>query len=157
MKSLQPIVAQQSTEIVELVKQNEFAESITSLQSLIEKHAIELSRIKAEKKLKRESLKSIFDNDTQFQEAKSEADKHSQVLKERKVQIQNDPQATSLKLDIAELNQQQKEIEETLSNHIVNYHAMTNSTSIDTSNGDQWDFKIKATIKPKQLKLFENK
>lgn len=153
--TLKPLVSQQSTEIVEVAKQNEFAESTTSLQSLIEKHALELSRIKTEKKLKRESLKSIFDNDIQYQEAKAEADKHSQVLKERKSQIQIDPQATSLKLDIAELNQQQKELEETLSNHIVSYHAMTNSTSIDTSNGDQWDFKIKATIKPKQLKLFE--
>lgn len=155
MKSLVPLVNQQSTEIVEVAKQNEFAENLTTLQSLIEKHAIELSRIKAEKKQKRESLKSIFDNDIQFREAKEEADKHTQTLKERKIQIQNDPQATSLKVDIAELSQQQKELEETLSNHIVNYHAMTNSTSIDTSTGDQWDFKIKATLKPKQLKLFE--
>jgi len=51
---------------------------------------------------------------------------------------------------IGELKEQQKEIEETLSNHLINYHAMTNSKSFDTSDGDQWDFSIKAKIRPRK-------
>ncbi len=135
----------------ELKQSNELAETLTSLQNLIEKHARELTRIDGELKEKRQSLKSVFDNDIQLTEAKEEVDRHTQAMKERRVQLQNDPQSTSLKIDVAELNQQKKELEETLSNHLVNYHALTNSTSFDTSDGDQWDFVIKAKIKAKKL------
>lgn len=135
----------------ELAQSNELAETLTSLQNLIEKHARELTRIDGELKEKRQSLKGVFDNDVQLMEAKEEVEKHNQVMKERKVQLQNDPQSTTLKIDIAELNQQKKELEETLSNHLVNYHALTNSMSFDTSDGDQWDFSIKAKIKAKKL------
>ena len=135
----------------ELAKSNELAETLDSLQNLIEKHARELTRIEGELKEKRQSLKNVFDNDIQLTEAKEEADKFTQTMKERKVQLQNDPQSTSLKIDIAELGQQKKELEETLSNHLVNYHSLTNSMSFDTSDGDQWDFSIKAKIKAKKL------
>lgn len=135
----------------EVEQSNELAETLTSLQNLIEKHARELTRIDGELKEKRQSLKSVFDNDVQLIEARDEVEKHNQAMKERKVQLQNDPQSTSLKIDVAELNQQKKELEETLSNHLVNYHALTNSMSFDTSDGDQWDFSIKAKIKAKKL------
>ncbi|MBU1033941.1 hypothetical protein KKI22_03285 [Patescibacteria group bacterium] len=135
----------------EISKSNELAETLTSLQNLIEKHARELTRIDGELKEKRQSLKSVFDNDVQLMEAKEEVEKHNEAMKERKVQLQNDPQSTSLKIDVAELNQQKKELEETLSNHLVNYHALTNSMSFDTSDGDQWDFSIRAKIKAKKL------
>ena len=45
---------------------------------------------------------------------------------------------------------QQKELEETLSNHLVNYHSLTHSNSFDTSDGDQWEFSITAKIKPRK-------
>lgn len=135
----------------EISKSNELAETLTSLSNLIEKHARELTRIDGELKEKRQSLKSVFDNDVQLMEAKEEVEKHNEAMKERKVQLQNDPQSTSLKIDVAELNQQKKELEETLSNHLVNYHALTNSMSFDTSDGDQWDFSIRAKIKAKKL------
>lgn len=135
----------------EIKKSNELAETLTSLNNLIEKHARELTRIEGELKEKKQSLKNIFDNDVQLTEAMEEVEKHNLAMKERKAQLQNDPQSTSLKIDVAELNQQKKELEETLSNHLVNYHALTNSTSFDTSDGDQWDFVIKAKIKAKKL------
>ncbi|AKM81590.1 MAG: hypothetical protein UT13_C0001G0630 [Candidatus Pacebacteria bacterium GW2011_GWF2_38_9] len=135
----------------EISKSNELAETLTSLSNLIEKHARELTRIDGELKEKRQSLKSVFDNDVQLMEAKEEVEKHNEAMKERKVQLQNDPQSTSLKIDVAELNQQKKELEETLSSHLVNYHALTNSMSFDTSDGDQWDFSIRAKIKAKKL------
>lgn len=143
--------SQKADEKDELTESNELAETLNSLQSLIEKHARELVRIETELKEKRQSLKNVFDNDIQLTEAKEEVDRHTQAMKERKVQLQNDPQSTSLKIDVAELNQQKKELEETLSNHLVNYHALTNSMSFDTSDGDQWDFSIKAKIKGKKL------
>ena len=133
----------------EVARSNELAETLGSLQGLIERHAVELTRISNELKEKRESIKNVFDNDVQLTENKAEVERFNQVLKERKSQLQSDPQIISLKVDVGDLNQQKKELEETLSNHLVNYHALTNSTSFDTSEGDQWEFSIKAKIKGK--------
>jgi predicted nucleic acid-binding Zn-ribbon protein len=140
----------------EAAASDQLAETLTSLQNLIEKHARELTRINSELKEKRESMKSVFENDVQLEEAKAEVERQNVALKERKSQLQSDPQVTSLKVDIAELNEQKKELEETLSNHLVNYHALTNSTSFDTSDGDQWEFNIKAKIKGKKMERTDN-
>lgn len=134
----------------EVEESNHLAETLNSLQSLIERHANELTRIGNELGEKRESLKNVLDNDQKLSEAKAQLDVFSEQLKERKSQMQSDPQVVNLKVAIGELNQEKKELEETLSNHLVNYHSLTNSTSFDTSDGDQWEFKIKAKIKSKK-------
>lgn len=134
----------------EAAASDQLAETLNSLQNLIERHANELTRISNEVREKRESLKNIFDNDQSLGEAKAQLDVFSEQLKERKSQMQADAQVVNLKVAIGELNQEKKEIEETLSNHLVNYHSLTNSTSFDTSDGDQWEFKIRAKIKTKK-------
>ncbi len=134
----------------EIAASNQVAETLSSLQSLIERQATELNRLAEEMKQKRESLKNIFDNDTQLGEAEAKAEVMTQEVKARRSQLQTDPQITSLKVQIGELNDQKKEIEESLSSHLVNYHQITNSTSFDTSDGDQWDFNICAKIKARK-------
>lgn len=134
----------------EVARSNEVAETLSSLQNLIERYANELRRIGDELKEKRESLKNVFDNDAQLGEAEAKVEAISEEVKTRRSQLQTDPQVTSLKVQIGELNDQKKEIEETLSNHLVNYHQITNSTSFDTSDGDQWDFNIRAKIKTRK-------
>jgi DNA repair exonuclease SbcCD ATPase subunit len=136
-------------EMDEVAASDDLAQTLESLQNIIERNANELARVKDELKEKRESLKSVFENDAPLQEIKNEVEVMSQQVKERKAKINNDPQATSLKLGIGELNQEKKEIEETLSNHLINYYSMTNSKSFDTAGGDQWEFDIKAKVKGK--------
>ncbi|MBP7740693.1 hypothetical protein KA089_00740 [Candidatus Woesebacteria bacterium] len=138
-----------SSEDEELKASDELAETLSSLQSIIERNANELDRVKNELKDKRESLKSLFENDSPLQEIQNEVEVMTQQVKERKSKINNDPQATSLKLSIGDLNQEKKEIEETLSNHLINFYSMTNSKSFDTSSGDQWEFDIRAKVKGK--------
>jgi vacuolar-type H+-ATPase subunit I/STV1 len=134
----------------EIAESNKVAETLTSLQNLIERYANELNRLGEELKHKRESLKSVFENDTQLGEAEAKAAVMDEEVKTRRMQLQTEPQVTSLKVQISEMNDQKKEIEETLSNHLVSYHQITNSTSFDTSDGDQWDFAIKAKIKARK-------
>lgn len=133
----------------EVEASNELAETLLSLQNLIERNANELERVKSALKEKRESMQSIFENDAPLQEVAKEVEVMAQQVKERKASINNSPQATSLKVQIGDLNQEKKEIEETLSNHLVNYYSMTNSMSFDTSSGDQWEFSIRAKVKGK--------
>lgn len=138
-----------SDEDDELEQSNKLAETLISLQNLIERHALELTKINGELSEKRESVRDVFDNDTLLTEKKDEFDQYNHQYKERKGQLQNNPQVIALKVDIADLNEQKKDLEETLSGHLINYHSLTNSTSFDTSEGDQWEFVIKAKIKKK--------
>lgn len=139
----------------EVAESNQVAETLSSLQNLIERHAEGLSRVKDELKEKRQMLKNFFDNDVQLNEAKEQMENVSNQVKERKGKMESDPQVTGLKVDIKNLNEQKTDIEETLSTYLVNYHQLTNSTSFDTSDGDQWDFKVSARIKSKKGKKEE--
>ncbi|MCA9369618.1 MAG: hypothetical protein H6774_03115 [Pseudomonadales bacterium] len=133
----------------ELQESDDIAQTLTSLQNVIERNALQLERIKQETKEKRESLKSVYENDAQLSEAQVEAEAMSSKVKERRSTLKSSPQVTTLSNDIAGLNEQKKEIEEALNNHLLNYYTLTNSTSFDTSEGDQWDFKVSAKLKAK--------
>ncbi len=133
----------------EVKASDDLADTLMSLQNLIERNANELERVSNALKEKRESLKSVFENDSALQEVTDSVTAMQQQVKERKSLIANSAQATSLKAQIGELNQEKKEVEETLSNHLVNYYTMTNSKSFDTSSGDQWEFSIRAKVKGK--------
>lgn len=133
----------------EEVSSDELADTLQHLQNVIERNALQLSKIAQEIKEKRESMQSVFENDQQLAETEDQADVIVQQVKERRAQIQNNPQVISLKNAIGELNQEKKEIEETISNHLINYYSLTQSKSFDTSDGDQWEFDIKAKVKPR--------
>ncbi len=126
---------------------DQLATTLNSLQNLIEKYANQLTELSKQVKEKREMLKNVFDNDSKLAEVSEQLETFSTQVKERRSQLQNDPQVTKLKVEIGELNDSKKDIEESLSNYLVNYHQLTNSTSFDTSDGDQWDFSIRARIK----------
>ena len=138
-----------TSDMDEVQASDDLAETLMSLQNLIERNANELERVKNMLKEKRESLKSVYENDSALQEVADQAAVMQQQVKERKSALSNSAQATSLKAQIGEINQEKKEIEETLSNHLVNYYSMTNSKSFDTSSGDQWEFSIRAKVKGK--------
>lgn len=131
---------------------DELADTLSHLQNVIERNADLLTQLGSDLKLKRESLRNVFDNDTQLAEATQQQQEVSQQVKERKSKLQTSPEVTQLKTQIGELNEQKKEIEEALSNHLLNYYQLTNSTSFDTSDGDQWEFNIRAKVKGKGKK-----
>jgi hypothetical protein len=141
-----------SDSVDEAAASDEVAQTLTALQNVIERNANELGRIGDALKEKREQLKNVFDNDSELDAAEQQVQVFSEQLKERKAKLQADPQVTQLKVHIGELNEQKKEVEEALSNHLVNYYQMTNSTSFDTSDGDQWEFNIRAKVKPRKGK-----
>ncbi len=131
---------------------NELAQTLSYLQGIIERNAEQLSRLSDELKEQRDSLRSVYENDAQLTTVEEEAQVASQKVKERKAQVKSSAQVMTLANKIAEINEQKKEIEETLSNHLLNYYQLTNSTSFDTSDGDQWEFNIKARVKPRKSK-----
>lgn len=136
----------------EVAASDELAETLTALQGVIERNASKLDQAKQQLKILREQLKSVFDNDSDLQEASQQAKTFTSQVRERKSHLQSDPTVTRLKSQIGEMNEQKKEIEEALSGHLVNYYSLTNSTSFDTSDGDQREFSIKASVKGRSKK-----
>jgi len=134
----------------EIAASDQLAETLESLQAVIERNADELSRLNSKLKEKRSMFKNVFDNDSILAELEEEYQRLVAKLKENKVRLQSSPEVTALKTQIAELREQKKDIEETLSSHLLNYYHLTGSTSFDTSDGDQWEFTINARVKSKK-------
>jgi len=140
-------LGQDTTSDDEVAKSDQIAETITSLQNIVERNANQLDDVKEKLKTLRESLKSIFENNEDLVQAQDQAQTFSHAVKEIKVKLLADSTVVELQTKIADLNEQKKEVEESLSNHLINYYDLTKSTSFDTSDGDQREFKIKATVK----------
>lgn len=134
----------------EALQSDKLADTLSHLQNIIERNANELTRINNELKERRDSLKGVFENDQELAQAEDQVQEFANAVKQRRSQLQSNPQATTLKAKIGELNEQKKEVEETLSNHLINYFGLTSSKSFDTSDGDQWDFDIKAKVKARK-------
>lgn len=136
----------------ETEKSDEFAKTLHALENMIESKANKLMQIKQEAREKREMISNVFDNDAQLVEAEEQKQEVQTQLKQRKTDLNETVQVRQLKDDLREVKQEQKDLEESLSNHLINYHQLTNSTSFDTSDGDQWEFDIKAKVKSKKTK-----
>lgn len=136
----------------EVEESDKLAESLNSLQNLIERNANELDRLGSAQKELRESLKNIFENDAPLAEAEQKATEITQQLKERKQYLDGSPEVRQLKMKLSELKEEMNEIVETLNNHLINLFQLTGSNSFDTSDGDQREFSIRAKVKPKKAK-----
>jgi len=136
----------------ETAQSDKLADTLNHLQNLLERYATELENINNQIKEKRESLKGVFENDSELGAAEEEAKMYAQQAKTRKAALQSSPVAVGLKNQLAELSSQKKEVEETISNHLLNYYGITHSKSFDTSDGDQWEFDIRAKVKTRSNK-----
>ncbi len=148
-------IAQQDEEELtleeEVEQSDEFAETLHSLENIIESKANKVMRIKDKMKKKREMVRTVFENDAELSEAEEKKEEIYQTWRERKTKLRETPEVKQLKRELKDLRDERKDIEESLSNHLINYHQLTNSTSFDTSDGDQWEFKIKAKVKNKKV------
>lgn len=136
----------------EVAASDEVAQTLTSLQNLIERNANELDRLRQELKEHRQSLKNVFDNDATLNEVEQIAQEATVKIKERKQTIDAQPEVRQLKLKIADTREEMKEIEETLNSHLISLFQMTGSQSFDTSDGDQREFTLKAKVMSKGKK-----
>ncbi len=149
-EALEAVSATGSKENDELQASDKIAETLSALQGVIERNARELQDLDKNMREKREMLKNMIDNNSDISEQELKAKELNAQIKEKKAKIAAAPETVNLKLQIAELSQNKKEVEETLSSHLVNYYQLTGSTSFDTSDGDQWEYNIKARVKAKK-------
>lgn len=159
--AVQSIVDEQLTDDPSLVSDDvdqEAAESdklavqLSSLQQLIERGAEQLDKLKDAQKQLRESLKNVFENDAQLNEAEEKAVQIQSEVKDRKAQLDASAEVRQLKMKLADIKEDMKDLEESLNNHLINLFQLTGTNSFDTSDGDQREFVLKARIKPKKAR-----
>lgn len=134
----------------EIAQSDKLAETLHSLQNLLERYATELETLTHQIKEKRDSLRSVFDNDSELCNELEEVKKVQNRFKTRKSVLAASPVVQQLKVTITELNDRKKEIEDTISTHLLSYYNLTNSKSFDTSDGDQWEFNIRGKVKSRK-------
>ncbi len=122
------------------------SESLTSLQNVIERNALALDEMNLKLRELRESLKNVFDNDTQLSVVQQDAEKVASEVKNRRSQLQAGPQVMQMKSKISEVSEQKKEVEEALNNHLLNLYKITGTKVVDLSSGER-EFSIKASLK----------
>lgn len=137
--------------IDEAKQSDDFAQTLHALESIIESKANKVMQLKQKSREKKEMLNNVFENDPAYQEAQAAREEATQQYKQRQSALNETAQVRQLREETREIRDEIKEIEESLSNHLINYHQLTNSTSFDTSEGDQWEFQIKARVKNKQV------
>jgi len=123
------------------------AETLHSLQNVIERNVSELDRLKEEMKSFRDSLKNIMINDETLSEVEDQAAAITQKVKERKSQLMVSPEVNQLKANISEINERKKEIEEALNTHLLNLYQFTGVKTFDTAAGETREFDIRASVK----------
>lgn len=133
----------------EVQASDQFAQTLSSLEKLIERSANQLEELKAQIKERKQMLSACFANDEKLSEVDEKLAEFKLLTKERKTKLLQEPQVVDLNIKLKELTERKKELEESLSNHLVNHYSMTNSTSFDTSDGDQWEYIIQGRVKAK--------
>lgn len=119
--------------------------ALITLQSVIERHIVELERLNEVKKSYRESLNNILSNDSELSEAQEQAAQITQRVKVRKSQLNASQEVNQIKANISEISERKKEIEESLNGHLISLFQMTGSRIVDLSSGTK-EFRIKATL-----------
>lgn len=130
------------------------SDNYIAVKNIISRNLAELDRLTAERKVEKEKLSNIFENDNDVSEAQEEVIRVQRELKQRKSQIMATPQAATINLKIKEQNEEIKELQESLSTHLQTYRQITGTSTFEDSDGTEREFKVKASIKPKQLSLF---
>lgn len=113
-----------------------------------------IKEMKNEKRLIREQKQSIADNDVRLNDAQTHAEEHLQAIKEAKAILKSQPETMALNITEKELNQQIKELGESLSNNLVAYMDETGSTFIEDENGKELKIKQKISVHSGQQRLF---
>jgi phosphoglycolate phosphatase-like HAD superfamily hydrolase len=126
------------------------AQSYQAVQAIIERLSFRFDEIKQKQKEVKQSLANIFINDDELPILENQAKAASQSFKQKKQQLQETPEAKALSAKLKELNEEVKDIEDALTNHLISYFQMTGTRSFNTPTGEEREFKVLAKLLPKK-------
>jgi DNA repair exonuclease SbcCD ATPase subunit len=125
-------------------------DQLHQLEALVSRKVSQIDEQKEKLKNFREQVKNVTDNDEQLQKAEQAANDTVTAVQKRKAEIRNLPEVRSLKMQMKEVSDDLKELQESLNNHLVNLHQLTGTKEFTTLTGETREFELVAKLKPKK-------
>lgn len=122
-------------------------DSLTAVEGIIRRQSVRLDQLREEAKTFADQLKSIMDNDEALTNVEEEVKQATRKQKERKATLANSPESMQLKYKLKEVKDGIKDIEESLSNHLLNLYKITGIKEFDTDDGKKREFDVKAKLR----------
>lgn len=138
--------------IVIEVNQNEEQATL----AIIQRQMIEIDRLKGEKKNQREMLQNIVENSKEFDEKEEVRKVAAREAKLAKDKVLVTPEATQIIVKMDDITGEIKELQESLSNHLMVYHTKTGKRTFEDAEGNERTIVYAYKVKPKQMSLFDD-
>ncbi len=118
-----------------------------SVKNLVARKTTQADNLKNDIKELNESLKNIQINDSQLSEAEEEVKKLKILVTKRKKELMESAEGRDIRLKLNEKKEELKDIEESLSNQLLNLYQITGVKEFETSEGEVREFVIRAKVK----------
>jgi len=117
------------------IPQDNGAQVLLDLETLIKTHIANIDKGKAELKKQREMLASVLENDETYRLHNDEAKKSAKTKAQTKYQIMQQPQNKALSEKVKTIAAEIKEQDGALSDYLREYQRMSGSNEIETDDG----------------------
>lgn len=123
------------------------SEVVNNLESLIRQHVEVINTLTEEKKKNKGMFDDIFANDPTYQEHDRAAKEAAKIRTGTKQQVLKRPQVKELNAKIKELNSDIKENKNSLSDYLVEYKRITESTQLELFPGEFIEITLSGKIR----------
>lgn len=124
------------------------AESFEATKRLVQNLSVKLDELKAKQKEFRERLKNLQVNDALLSEYEEQAKAAASEFTKRKKELMASVEAQEVQAKLKETNEELKDIQDSLTNHLLNYFQVTRTQSFETPTGQEREFRLNAKLLP---------
>lgn len=135
---------------IEIDKGDAVGESLSAVEGIIRRQSTRIDELKEKLKTYNDQLRSILANDEQLSNVEEEVKQATRKQKERKAMLSNNAESMRLKMDKKETQESIKDLEQSLSNHLLNLYQMTGVKEFDTDDGTKREYDVKAKLRGKK-------
>ena len=125
-------------------------DQLHQLEALVSRKVGQIDELKEKLKNFREQVKNVTDNDEQLQTAEKTANEVITAIQKRKAEIRNLPEVKNLRIQMKGVDDELKELQESLNSHLVNLYQLTGTKEFTTLSGETREFELVAKLKPKK-------
>lgn len=126
---------------------NGTGKTLTAVEGIIRRQSTRLDELKEQAKILNDQLRSILDNDEELSTVAEEVKTATRKQKERKTALSNSAESMQIKYKLKELKESIKDIEESLSNHLLNLFQITGVKEFDTDDGKKREYDVRAKLR----------
>jgi hypothetical protein len=122
-------------------------QTFEATRSVVSRQVQHLQKLKNEIKQQNQQLKNLLENDQNLNIAQTEAKEVAQKAKVRKTELLETSEAKKIKLRISDLKDEQTDLEDSLTNHLLDLYQATGVMEFEDTEGHIWEYNLKAKLK----------